>query len=136
LQKRSTDGLKEFDIQKAVFKHFAARAAPGVIAFHPKNASFDHRTHLRAGVAVALGVLPGIPDIVITRIEIGHMNVFGLELKREERCGKKPTEHEEKQRKCREMLEDSGGWITHCAYGLNEALDWLERQGLLLGNAR
>lgn len=135
-----TDDLLERDIQKTVFKHYRARKAAGVLMFHPKNASSDHAGKHRAQLSVANGVLPGIPDILASRVLFGPpgdatCRNFALELKRESRRGKKETEHEAKQRECREEMEKAG-WITGLAYGLDEAIEWLESHGLLKGKSR
>lgn len=136
-----TDDLKENQIQKAVFQNLAARKAPGVFAFHPKNGSMDMRGRGR-GIHVGLGVVPGIPDVIASKKYGVHVlsganiqvcRMYALELKRESRRGKKETPHEEKQRKCREQLE-AAGWITGVAYGLNEALQWLENNEILKGH--
>src|SRR5437879_2918503 len=52
----------EDQIQRAVFEHFAVRAAPGVVAFHPANGGW--RSKVEAAVLKGLGVVAGAPDII------------------------------------------------------------------------
>ena len=51
--------------------------------------------------------------------------VFALELKRETRRNRKPTAHENRQEETRQRLAEYG-CDTGVAYGLDEALAWLE----------
>jgi hypothetical protein len=128
--------LTENEIQKAVFSHLRTRGAPGIFAFHPKNGSSD-MVGRRAGIYAALGVEPGVPDVIVLKpcVQLdGAVEVFALELKRESRRGKKPTKHELKQKDCRVRMTHCGV-ITGHAYGIDDALGWLERYGLLVGRA-
>ena len=129
--------LTENEIQKAVFSHLRTRGAPGIFAFHPKNASADMAGRKR-GIHVGLGVEPGVPDVIVIatwrNTGMRCCSVYGLELKRESRRGKKPTKHEIKQRDTRTRM-GLCGVITGNAYGLDDALIWLERHGLLIGRA-
>ena len=127
------DGLSENEIQKSVFSHLRMRPAPGVFAFHPKNASADMAGRKR-GIHVGLGVEPGVTDIVAFQVAAPCLcRVFALELKREDRRGKKPTPHELKQADTRERMANAGA-IVGVAYGLAEAIAWLEAHGLLRGS--
>lgn len=125
--------LTENEIQRAVFAHLRRRGAPGIFAFHPKNASSDMRGR-RRGIYVGLGIEPGIPDVFVIKGYARAISptLYALELKRLDHRGKKPTEHDEKQRECRERL-GRVGVIEGIAYGLDEALDWLEERGILRG---
>lgn len=94
-----------------------------------------------AGIYTGLGVEPGIPDVFVIHgrpftatIPLAP-NVYALELKTDQRRGKKPTKHEIDQEKCRKRLEHCGV-ITKVAYGLDEAVTWLEECGLLMGTAQ
>lgn len=90
----------------------------------------------RAGIHIGLGVEPGIPDvIVIASVSPDVSQVFALELKRLSLSGEKFTEHEKRQSETRTRMRLCGV-VTGLAYGLDEALDWLERHGLLRGSAR
>lgn len=133
-----------------MFKHLNTRPAPGVFAFHPKNGNRDMRNR-GAGMYTGLGVVPGIPDVIIfqrrTVFEFGKTgdqatfacDVFGLELKRASRrlkpgSKRKPTPHEEQQAECQDEMRACGA-RCYTAYGLDDALEWLEAQGLLKGFA-
>lgn len=130
--------LTENQIQAAVFKHLRTRGAPGIFAFHPKNGNSDMAGR-KSGIHVALGVEPGVPDVIVIHgppdkplIPMFPLRVFALELKTLSRFGKQPTGHEIKQAGCRVRMRQCGV-TTGVAYGLDEALDWLERHGLLIG---
>jgi hypothetical protein len=127
--------LSENDIQKSVFAHFARRSAPNVFAFHPKNGGV-HQVGRRAGINAGLGVVSGITDVIaIEKMDHGRLDtcrVYALELKRESRRGKGPSGHENKQEKTRHRMSECGV-ICGVAYGLDEALEWLEGHGLLSG---
>lgn len=114
-------GLSEQQIQRAVFQHIAHRGAPGVFAFHPANGGY--RRPVEAKILQGLGVTSGVPDI----IAIKDGRTFGLELKR---IGGKPTDN---QLACLAAMERAGA-VTAIAEGLDQALDWLEAQGLLRGS--
>lgn len=134
--------LSENDIQRAIFQHLRERGAPGIFAFHPKNGSSDMAGR-KAGIYQALGVEPGVPDVIVIKGQFADIGVnktaqlcavFALELKRENRRGKKMTPHEETQLDTRLSMTECG--VTcGIAYGLDEALTWLERKGLLIGNS-
>jgi len=69
--------------------------------------------------------------VIVIRRERG-VDVFALELKRESRRNRKMTEHELRQGEVRIRLENCG--VTYgVAYGLDDALTWLEGHGLLEG---
>jgi hypothetical protein len=126
--------LTENEIQRAVFAHLRTRGAPDIFAFHPKNASSDMRGR-RRGIYAGLGIVPGIPDVIVFKkwsIHPTRTDVYALELKRAEHRGKKPTDHDDKQRKCREDMALCGVF-EGIAYGLDEALSWLEEKGILRG---
>jgi hypothetical protein len=125
--------LTEDEIQRSVFANFKARSAPNVFAFHPKNGGV-HQIGRRAGINEGLGVVPGIPDVIaITQDEeSGRVYVYALELKRASRRNRKITDHEFRQGEVRNCLERCG--VTcGVAYGLDEAVEWLEQRGLLKG---
>lgn len=139
--------LSENDIQRAVFKHLDTRAAHYVFAFHPKNGSRDMRGR-HAGMYTGLGVRPGIPDVIIFQGvphkgawpgDAWQCNVFGLELKRASRrpppgSKRKLTDHERQQAECHDEMRKCGAFC-YTAYGLDDALQWLEAQDLLAGKA-
>lgn len=129
--------LSENAIQRAVFEHLRTRGAPGTFAFHPKNASADMAGRKR-GIHVGLGVEPGVPDVIVfhgfTKCWIPRfpLCVYALELKRASLRGKKMTQHDIDQEETRKRMALCGVTVG-IAYGLDEALAWLERHGLLIG---
>src|ERR1700719_3008345 len=90
---KSAFELSEDEIQRAVFANFKARSVPNVFAFHPKNGGV-HQLGRRAGINEGLGVVPGIPDVIVFRGEHALIRVYALELKRESRRNRKMTEHD------------------------------------------
>src|SRR6266545_803134 len=109
-------------IQRAVFQHLRARAAPGVFAFHPANGGY--RKPVEAAILKGLGVRAGVPDV----IAIHNGRCFALELKAE---GGRATD---KQLECIAALREAGAF-TAVAEGLDRALACLEAWGLLRGRA-
>lgn len=111
--------LTESEIQRAVFMHLRTRGAPNSFAFHPKNGARP-----RGGLPSAQGVIAGVPDIVI----LTPGQCYALELKTE--TGRLSTDQ-------KKVLVDMGhcGAITGVAYGLDDALSWLERHDLLKRSA-
>lgn len=115
--------MLEREIQKAIFSHFKQRGAPRAFAFHPRNGGKDQRGR-RAGINAGQGVVSGVPDIII----VNDGRTYALELKRP--GGKLSAE----QIIVMERMEQCGA-IVEIAYGLNEAIKWLEDHHLLLGRA-
>jgi len=126
--------LSENEIQRVVFEHLRTRGAPGIFAFHPKNASADMAGR-KAGIHVGLGVEPGIPDVIVIRRRMPDCDVYALELKRESLRGKKKLpSHEDNQQRTRNRMAACGVTVG-LAFGLDEAIAWLEKCGLLIGRA-
>jgi hypothetical protein len=113
----------EQTIQRAVFQHIDARAAPGVFAFHVGNGGY--RKPIEAKILRGLGVKAGIPDI----IAIHQGRCYGMELKPE---GGRATP---KQLQTLAALEAAGA-VTCVAVGLDEALRKLESWGILRGRVQ
>jgi hypothetical protein len=65
----------EQELQKAVLEHLAWRSVPGMFVFHYPAGGW--RSPIEAAIFRGLGVVAGIPDVLIIRA--GH--VFALELK-------------------------------------------------------
>jgi hypothetical protein len=107
-------------IQRAVFEHLRARAAPGVFAFHPPNGGY--RKPIEAKIMKGLGVKAGVPDV----IAVYQGRVYGLELKAEGGIATR------KQRETIAAMEAAGASCC-IAEGLDRALAWLETWGLLRG---
>jgi len=112
----------EATIQRAVFQHLRARAAPGVFGFHVPNGG--HRKPVEAAIMKGLGVVAGVPDV----IAIHQGRCYALELKAE---GGRTTET---QLATIAALEAAGAF-TAVAEGVDRALQVLERWGLLRGRA-
>lgn len=119
--------MNENDIQRAVFKHLRTRGAAGIVAFHPKNGGL-HQRGLRRGINAGLGVLSGIPDVIV--FKPGNVawltEVYALELKTS--AGKAS----ETQRAVLQTLKAAGVKVA-VTYGLDEALKQIEAWGLVKG---
>ncbi len=113
----------EQDIQRAVFEHLAIRGAPGMFAFHPANGGW--RSPIEAKILKGMGVKAGVPDI----IAIKDGRCYALELKA---TGGHPTPA---QLEVQDSLLLAGASVG-VAYGLDDAISWLEDWGLLRGRAK
>jgi hypothetical protein len=109
----------EAAIQRAIWNHLQWRSHPGVFAFHPANGGF--RKPVEAAILKGLGVVAGIPDLVI----IHRGQVYALELKTE--TGKLT----DAQRITHEKLRRAGAEVA-TVYGSDEALEQLEGEWRLL----
>lgn len=103
--------MKESDIQKAVFNHIERRGVPGVVAWAVPNTPEARRIP---------GFRAGVHDVhVLSRGEF-----FALELKTEDG---KPN--------CTQIdflkAVNVAGGHAYIAFGLDDALAWLELQGIL-----
>jgi len=96
------------------------RGTPGAFWFHCPNGGF--RTKIEGAIFKTLGVIPGIPDLII--LHKGHL--YGLELKAH-RNG--PTES---QRATHALMRSAGATIE-TANGIDQALQVLSGWGLLRG---
>jgi VRR-NUC domain len=112
----------ETAIQRAVFAHIRARAAPGVFAFHPANGGF--RRPIEAAILKGCGVRAGVPDLIACR----GGRFYALELKTNN--GKLSDAQEQ----VLAALREAGSEVA-VAYGLDAALAQLERWQLLRGVA-
>jgi hypothetical protein len=112
----------EAGIQRAVIQHLRIRGAVGLFAFHPANGGY--RTPVEAAIFKGLGVVPGVPDVVI----VHRGRVYGLELKAD--GGKLTTI----QTEVHEKLMAAGAEVA-TACGIDEALHQLDQWGLLRGVA-
>jgi hypothetical protein len=121
-----TDPMKprrvEQNIQRAVFQHLRARAAPGVFYFHCPNGGW--RSKIEAAIFRGLGVVPGIPDVLALK----DGRLFALELKAD-RGRLTPV-----QATAHVLLRQAGATIN-TAVGLDAAIRQLETWGLLRGKA-
>jgi hypothetical protein len=105
-----------------VFQHLRARGAPGVFAFHPANGGF--RRPVEAAILKGLGVVPGVPDVIV----IHQGRCYAMELKAE---GGRPSETQ----LATIAAMEAAGTFTCIAEGLDRALAVLEGWGLLRGRA-
>jgi hypothetical protein len=105
-------------IHKAVVSHLNARSEPRVFFFHPANGG--KRSIIEAKIFKALGVIAGVPDLII--LKAGE--VFGLELKAT-RGALTPS-----QRLVHAAMTEAGA-KTAVAHSLDEALVTLEVWGIL-----
>lgn len=112
---------EEQQIQRAIFDHLKSRARPNVFAFHPANGG--KRSPIEAAIMKGMGVVPGVPDIII----LHNGRFFAIELKAEN--GKPPTAA---QMECVSRINACGGVATICR-GLDAALKTLEIWGILRG---
>lgn len=112
----------EQEIQRAVTAHYAARAFPGVFMFAVPNGGYRRR--VEAAIMKGTGTVAGVPDTIWIR----EGKIFGLELKAP--SGKLSG----RQADIMEEMESCGA-ICYVAFGLDDALAWLEAQHLLKGRA-
>jgi hypothetical protein len=110
-------------IQRAVFEHLTVRGASDVFAFHPANGGW--RSRIEAAILKGLGVRPGVPDVIA--IKAGQ--AYAIELKAP---GGRMTEA---QREAHAALRAAGAAVV-VAYGLDDAIDHLERWKLVSGSSR
>jgi hypothetical protein len=113
----------EQQIQRAVFEHLRRRSTPDVFAFHPANGGY--RTAIEAAIFKSLGVVAGVPDLII----IKGGAVFALELKSK---GNKLTPIQT------ETIDHmrQAGCVVGVAVGIDEALRFLEHHNLLKGETQ
>lgn len=110
----------EDQIQETIFDHYLARACDRVFAFAVPNAA--RRSWAGAALAKKTGLRSGVPDTIWIR----EGQAFGLELKAPR------GRTSDNQILALEEMEGAGA-ICHVAYGLDDALQWLEGQRLLKG---
>jgi len=113
----------EQQIHRAVVNHLAARGAWGSVYWH--HPAGGARSKIEAAIMRGLGARSGFPDLFI--LHEGHL--YGLELKH----GKGRLS--QAQINTHVELAKAGATIG-TAYGLNEALAWLELHGLLRGTVQ
>lgn len=113
---------EEDQVQAAVVLHLATRALPGVVWWHTPNGGY--RNAGEAGRFKALGVRPGVPDLLA--LHRGHL--YALELKTER------GRVSDAQGEMIAALEAAGARCA-VAFGLDDALTALERWGLIRPSA-
>jgi len=112
----------EQELQKAVLQHLAWRGVRGVFVFHYPAGGW--RSPVEAAIFKSLGVVAGIPDIII--IYDGHC--FALELKAAD--GRLTSIQVDTQARMR-----AAGATVGTAVEIDAALELLERWGLLRPDA-
>lgn len=123
LQIKRRRAQPEAALQRAVFQHLQWRAPRNAFYFHPANGGL--RSRIEAGILVGLGVVAGIPDVII----IYDGRVFALELKSADGRLTPAQLH------CHERLRAAGA-VVGVAAGIDAALEWLTAHGLLRGAAQ
>jgi hypothetical protein len=114
--------LSESAIQKAVFQHLSTRSAAHTFAFHVPNGGW--RSPIEAAILRGLGVMPGVPDLIVIKDGLP----FALEPKAE--GGRlSPAQSE-----AIEAMNAAGADVG-VAHGLDAALRWLTERGILKGRA-
>lgn len=111
---------EEDQIQRAIFAHIKVRSAPDVFAFAVANGGY--RRPKEAAILKGLGLRAGVPDV----IAVMSGQTYALELKTQK--GKLS----ENQTLALSALRAAGA-IAEVAYGLDDAIDWLEKWGILRG---
>ncbi len=114
--------MTEAQIHKAVVLNLIERGAASIFWFHPANGG--RRSWSEGKSFKAMGVVPGVPDLIILK----GGEVFGLEIK--STTGRvQPS-----QRLCHAAMQEAGAQ-TAIAKGLDEALIILESWGCLKRDA-
>ena len=108
----------EQNIQKLVLQHLKWRGYRDIFFFHPANGGY--RKPVEAAILYSLGLVAGVPDLIILRK--GHC--YGLELKTAQ------GRLSEAQGRTIELMRAAGCTVGIC-YGLQDALAWLEGQKLI-----
>ena len=114
----SHHGPTEQMIQAAVCNHLLWRQAPGLVWFHCPNGGY--RTATEARIMKGLGVKAGVADLIL----VHDGRFYALELKT------KTGKATESQLKFITHWQLAGG-IGYIAHGLDDAVQWLESNGLL-----
>ena len=110
-------------IHRAVINHLHVRCVAGAVFWHTPSGGY--RRPIEAAIMKGLGARSGFPDLFI----LHESRLYGLELKAEK--GRLSLA----QITTRVELERAGA-IMGAAYGIDEALAWLEQHKLLRGTAR
>jgi hypothetical protein len=113
----------EAQLQRQVMAHVDARSAPGTLVWHTPNGGW--RSRIEAAIMKALGVRPGIPDLLA--LKAGRL--CAIELKAP--GGKLSKAQQEMIAKLK-----AAGARVEVASSLDDALGHLERWGILRGQAQ
>ena len=114
--------MTEQQIHKAVVKHLRQRSTRGVWFAHIPNGGY--RRKKEAAIFNGLGVQAGAPDLIL----IKNGQARGLELKAPKgKLSNSQVETHLRMAQC--------GCPVHVAFGLDDAIAWLESSGYLQGRA-
>jgi hypothetical protein len=108
----------EQQIQKAVLDHLAWRALPGTWWCHYPSGGW--RSPIEARIFKSLGVVAGVPDLLIVRC--GQLHALELKVQGGRLTDTQSATHEDMKR---------AGVIVATAYGIDAALEQLTMWGLL-----
>jgi len=108
----------EQDIHRAVVSHLTARSYPGTFFFHPANGGY--RSPIEAKILKSMGVIAGVPDLVI--LKGGRM--YALELKAP------GGRFSPLQKATMDRMAECGAAVAS-AFSVDEALVTLECWGIL-----
>lgn len=115
---RTTTRRTEQQLHRSVLDHLKWCGTPNIFAFHCPNGGA--RTAIEGAIFKSLGVVAGVPDIII----VHGGRCFALELKSESgRIAPSQIETHERMR--------AAGAVIGVARGIDEALAWLAQHGLL-----
>jgi hypothetical protein len=109
-------------IQAAIFEHIAWRGVKGLFAFHVPLGGY--RRPVEAKIFKSLGVVAGIPDLLI----LHDGRCYAIELKTE--LGR--LTHV--QRETHARMRAAGATVATC-WGIDEAISTLEQWNLFRGTA-
>jgi hypothetical protein len=124
LEERVMSGRRcsEQQIQRAIIDHLKWRGVPGLFWFHPANGGL--RTTIEAAIFRGLGVVAGVPDLIL--VHAGR--TYGLELKT---ANGRSTDV---QRTTHTAMRAAGACVA-VTYGIDAALAQLADWRLLRGGA-
>jgi hypothetical protein len=113
----------ETQLQRQVMAHVDARSAPGTLVWHTPNGGW--RSRIEAAIMKALGVRPGIPDLLV--LKAGRLCAIEL---------KAPGGKLSKAQQATIAALKSAGARVEVASNLDDALEYLERWGILRGKTQ
>lgn len=115
------DGLpSESEEQKAIAKYLNFK---NVFWFHPANEG--KRSWAKGRSMKAEGLLPGVPDIIILQSIPKYPNSRGAMIEMKRRKGGRISPEQQAFL----SIASDHGWLTHVAYGADDALQFLQSIG-------
>lgn len=103
-------------LQVAVIQYLRVTLSPSVLFWHTPNGG--KRNAREAGRLKAMGVLPGVPDIILTWNSFGRPFIMGIELK------SKDGRHTDNQKDIAQKL-NAMGWYVVTARSIDEVQTYL-----------